>query len=495
MNKNLIIMMQVVSIILTIPILCINLNAQNNKIIDHDKNVFINKHLNNYPQDIKTDRMFENLDNIQHPDLLLMKAKNKQQGILGKLDSVIYYARNQKYKATCEYNTKGRIVEYENQFWDTSLTKWITINRYSYTYHNNGYLQTQLFVSWLLVSSQWIKFLRSNSTYDAAGNRLSDFSEFLDWDTNQWEYYRTTHNYDDFSIQLYSVKEKWDNAKELWLNLHRINYFYISSDTTNEISQTWDSTLQQWVTNRRYTISYDDNGYWLSRKSEKWESWSAQWINDYKTTLVYNVNGKIISQLSQKWENALWTNSRRELYSYDAKGYLQTGLWETWNAGTLQWGLGIRQTYTIDYSLNLIHSVCEKWDGTSWKPIDSFCFLDDRYLFNCRELYAYYSSVSSVNLPMSKIDNYSLEQNYPNPFNSQTLIKYDLRKPSFVSIKIYNTSGQEIKTLVAKVETSGSHSAKWDSKTNWGEPVTSGVYLIVMKSDNFSQVRKMTLMR
>ena len=66
---------------------------------------------------------------------------------------------------------------------------------------------------------------------------------------------------------------------------------------------------------------------------------------------------------------------------------------------------------------------------------------------------------------------------------------------SDVIIKIYSLTGREIKTLVNKKLPAASYTAKWDGTDNYGNRVSSGIYLISMKASTFSQMRKMTLMR
>ena len=89
----------------------------------------------------------------------------------------------------------------------------------------------------------------------------------------------------------------------------------------------------------------------------------------------------------------------------------------------------------------------------------------------------------------------SLLQNYPNPFNPETTILYQLNKETKVSLKIYNTVGQLIKTLVEKTQAGGIHTINWDGKDELGRDVTSGVYLYQLKSENSSENRKMLLVR
>jgi len=74
-----------------------------------------------------------------------------------------------------------------------------------------------------------------------------------------------------------------------------------------------------------------------------------------------------------------------------------------------------------------------------------------------------------------------LLQNYPNPFNPECWIPYELAEPGHVVIRIYNISGELIRTLDLGVKGAGtyttrSRAAYWDGKNEAGEEVASGVY-------------------
>ena len=90
---------------------------------------------------------------------------------------------------------------------------------------------------------------------------------------------------------------------------------------------------------------------------------------------------------------------------------------------------------------------------------------------------------------------FELMQSYPNPFNPETEIRFQLPKASHVVVKIFNTIGEEIRTLLDAEYQAGSHQSRWDGKDKHGHPVASGVYLYQLKAGNFSQVQKMTLQR
>ncbi len=95
--------------------------------------------------------------------------------------------------------------------------------------------------------------------------------------------------------------------------------------------------------------------------------------------------------------------------------------------------------------------------------------------------------VSVEELPQNLIsDEFILEQNYPNPFNPSTTIRFNLPDDGFISLKVYNTLGQEITTLYEGELESGYHSIQWNGKDMFGENVTSGIYFYNMTVRNNS---------
>ena len=95
---------------------------------------------------------------------------------------------------------------------------------------------------------------------------------------------------------------------------------------------------------------------------------------------------------------------------------------------------------------------------------------------------------------------FTLYQNYPNPFNPVTNIHYGIPNKSHVNIKIYDLLGREVRTLVDKEQEASYYNIIWDSKDNFGNNVSSGMYLykIVAYSDGrgvFVKTRKLLLLR
>ncbi len=90
---------------------------------------------------------------------------------------------------------------------------------------------------------------------------------------------------------------------------------------------------------------------------------------------------------------------------------------------------------------------------------------------------------------------YVLDQNHPNPFNPQTTISFRLLRSSDVSVDVYNVLGENIRTLVFGRKTAGRHSILWNGRDENGEEVPSGIYFYRLATDEFSDTKKMLLLK
>lgn len=90
---------------------------------------------------------------------------------------------------------------------------------------------------------------------------------------------------------------------------------------------------------------------------------------------------------------------------------------------------------------------------------------------------------------------YNLNQNYPNPFNPQTKIQYEIPEAGRVTLKVYNTLGGEVRTLVDQDENPGYFEAVWDGMDNWHRQAASGTYIFRLESNGSVLTQKMTLLR
>ncbi len=85
---------------------------------------------------------------------------------------------------------------------------------------------------------------------------------------------------------------------------------------------------------------------------------------------------------------------------------------------------------------------------------------------------------------------FALNQNYPNPFNPTTVIKYSIAEESFVTLKVYNTLGKEVASLVNENMSGGSHNVEFNAAN-----LASGIYMYTIQAGNNLLTKKMLLMK
>ena len=100
------------------------------------------------------------------------------------------------------------------------------------------------------------------------------------------------------------------------------------------------------------------------------------------------------------------------------------------------------------------------------------------------------SSTDLISENNYSLSEFQLYQNYPNPFNSTSIISYSIPKSSQVSIKIFNTLGEEIETLVNEEKAVGTYELTWNAAN-----IPSEVYFYRLQAGDFVQTRKMILLK
>ncbi len=101
-------------------------------------------------------------------------------------------------------------------------------------------------------------------------------------------------------------------------------------------------------------------------------------------------------------------------------------------------------------------------------------------------------NVTDVASNSSIPNEFHLNQNYPNPFNPETVISYQLAKGSFVTLKIYDTIGREIVTLVNEYKDPGVYNSQFSSMNS---QLPSGIYFYRLTAGSYSSTKKMLLLK
>ena len=135
--------------------------------------------------------------------------------------------------------------------------------------------------------------------------------------------------------------------------------------------------------------------------------------------------------------------------------------------------------------------------GTSTSP-NNYSFVDDNisssnsFLYRLKQVdhdgsFEYSKTIEVViGTPVA----YKLDQNFPNPFNPSTLISFTLPEDGFTRLTIFNSLGQEVKSLVNENLEAGYHQYNFNAVN-----LTSGVYYYKLEAGNFVQINKMMLLK
>jgi len=104
--------------------------------------------------------------------------------------------------------------------------------------------------------------------------------------------------------------------------------------------------------------------------------------------------------------------------------------------------------------------------------------------------YLIVSYIVSVEVIESEVNSFTLYQNYPNPFNPSTTIRFAITSQGLATLKIYNSLGEEVATVINEELTTGSYEIEWDAT---GFP--SGVYFYQLQAGGYIETMKMVLMK
>ena len=227
----------------------------------------------------------------------------------------------------------------------------------------------------------------------------------------------------------------------------------------------------------------------------------------YNGIYISSNNGVNWTQSSLNNESILsLTVNGNNIYAGTTFGgvYLSTNNGLNW----IQTNLNIEEVYTVAISGNNIFAgtasgvYLSKNNGVNWViknegfpwsiPIHTL-LINGNYLFGgCVSVWKRPLSdfTGLINISEELPFKYSLEQNYPNPFNPSTNIKYQIVRNSFVKLIVFDALGREVETLVNEKKSPGTYEVTFD-----GSKLSSGIYFYKLETENFSDVKRMVLVK
>ena len=150
---------------------------------------------------------------------------------------------------------------------------------------------------------------------------------------------------------------------------------------------------------------------------------------------------------------------------------------------------GLYQTYSLPNTLSgTVYIRVVDTDRTAGKTSLDNIYIDHMFIRSDSGLPKH---AGSANVPRQ----FELLPNYPNPFNPVTHIQYILPVQSSVKLSIYNSLGQEVRTLVDDLQHAGIYSIVWDGCDQSGQKLSSGIYFYSLRTSGFVAVKKMIMLK
>ncbi|MFC1482163.1 carboxypeptidase regulatory-like domain-containing protein, partial [Candidatus Neomarinimicrobiota bacterium] len=230
-------------------------------------------------------------------------------------------------------------------------------------------------------------------------------------------------------------------------------------------------TLHDMETNW-YMVTAHGWDIWEYWDSGIWSAYSEDNLPPNVPSSVIVASGELANQVAISWEAV--TNEPVQYYTiYQSVGSAAA----TKYTNTTELGAVIDLTVEGEYSYQIT--------ATDFANLESDKSASGSYT------YEYLGFADGRSLPAV----YALGANYPNPFNPSTTISYQLPEASDMVMRIYDIAGRELRTLIQGNVDAGYHRIVWDGLDNGGAPLSTGVYFYRMTASNFSQTRKMILMK
>ena len=287
------------------------------------------------------------------------------------------------FTLVCNYTLIGQTTDW----WEPDTVTFSDTNKYTirfvYTYNDNGNVVEFLQERWL--SDQWWNQNKNIYTYDAKGNKLTDFLIHWNQSQSQWDTMSSKFwTYDNHNniltyILIYSANN----------DIKYVYQYDANNNMTEELYQRRENEENEWENFSLNTYAYDENNNMIYSLLSYWQN--NQWDSYQKYVYTYNTSNKLIEISGQRMNNNQWTNNARTTCTYDAADNRLDSTRFVWRdtvwAETYKFIStyderhnlltyttqnnevnNTKSTHTYDENNDKVSYLYETWNGMNWIP-------------------------------------------------------------------------------------------------------------------------------
>ncbi len=374
------------------------------------------------------------------------------------------------------------------------------------------YMLEVLYEEW--VDDAWVYEAKDIYTYD--GNAYPIEMLNLIWVEDAWQNAMRmiiTNNAEGYIVEM--LWQMWEPTSETWMDMVMVFYTYDANwNMTEMLIQMWFG--DGWLNSSRFTMTYNADNNPTYVLLEEWDfPDGTEWENDDQE--FYTYDGLFLEEIfEESWENdSEWIWSIKHTYTLAGNYHPATSLRENWDGGGFWYNVRYSE-HTYDGDWNEIQDFEQEWNGNEWENFQDkyYTYNEDGYMIerltmdweggrdwiNGSRHTMTYGTLDAEDNSISPNNDLVLS-NYPNPFSSTTTISFSTTENTEnTEISIYNLKGQQIRSLecinrVNAKATKSLSSIIWNGTDGNGKLLSSGIYLIKLKSDKDVISKKITLIR
>lgn len=343
--------------------------------------------------------------------------------------------------------------------WNVNSMQWANPSRIVYSYNAAG--KENGLINAIIASGAWQNNYRMvNYSFDTNDNLLG--YELQSWNSGWVSNQKYTYTYDNANNRLTELRQFWLPSANSWKNSTYVTNTYDSNhNLLTSIEQQWSLSASLWLNLKRETATYNTSNEYTSDVHESWNTVTSSWEN-FERYLFFYTNGDVTGLVEELYDSNTSTYMAiyKVAYSYDGNHHVVGSTAQKPNPTTMTWENEERETYTYDIHGNQITYLAEGWNsGTSAWE-------------NSSRQFDYYSyKTVGLNMTAAQTGQISL---YPNPATDNISVLNETGT-EFTSLSIMDINGKRLSEQTL------------DHITTLRIPVNTlpqGMYLLELKSEN-----------
>ena len=281
-------------------------------------------------------------------------------------------------------------------------------------------VDTNYTFKWNKDSARYELFSRELKYFNGGNNEIAVINQRKTGD-NGWQYYdRIVKSYNEKGQLIESLKQKWSNQINEWVNLQIKTISYTDFGEKSEVLyHEWRQAVERWISTTRYLITYnlrnEENNIMIQTYNpstdswnkhlrysfiyenyfskpdatlvEEWDDFSQTWKNRGKYLIDYDFYGNRVEETHVNWNLSLeqWVNALHYKRKYSKK-QLMSEILQRYNYQNNKWNNAVKNEFEYDNSGDLVRSTEEEWnrDSMQWVVKEKYLYSDSLLSYTCR---------------------------------------------------------------------------------------------------------------